>query len=150
MAGRPVAFYFKQLDDAQGIVAEVRRLAALDRACREALPPTLGSQASVGSYLDGRLKIYATTGAVAAKLRQIAPRIAAGLRARGVEVTAIDVQVQAGIGKSAVREEPPRTLPETAVAGLEALRRSMPPSPLRDAIAHLLDVTARQAGKDKR
>jgi hypothetical protein len=147
VAQRPVAFYFKQLDDTQGIVAEVRRLAALDRACRESLPLALRPHASVGGCHNGRIKIYASSGAVAAKLRQVAPRLTAGLRARGIEVTAIDVQVQAGIGKTAIGEGPRRALSGAAVNDLEALRDALAPSPLKDAVERLLRQAARDPEK---
>lgn len=137
MTGRRIALYFKQLDDPGGIVAEIRRLIALDRICRDILPVPLGRATQVGGIRNGRIKLYATNGPVAAKLRQMAPRLVAELRASAPEVTSVDVQVQAGFEKSG---EPRgrRALSGPAVRELEALRDTLDPSPLRDAIERLL------------
>lgn len=147
MTGRRVDFYFKQLDGATGIVAEVRRLAAVDQLCRDALPPSLRPFFNVGAYRNGRIKIYATTGAAAAKLRQISPRISAALRERGLEVTGIDLQVQPGPGKSPTPPGPRRVLSKEAINDLESLQAALGPSPLRDAIERLLR-RAVKAGDD--
>lgn len=137
MTGRQVAFFFRQLDAQSGVLAEVRHLLALDPICRGALPPPLRRSVSVGGYRNGRIKLYATNGPAAAKLRQMAESLAAELRARGVEVTAIDVQVQVPVGKSANSTDP-RSLPAKAVEELKALRDELAPSPLRDSVERLL------------
>lgn len=126
-------------------MAEVQHLLALDRICRGALPPSLRRSVSVGGYRNGRIKLYATNGPAAAKLRQIAVSLAAKLRARGVEVTAIDVQVQVPLGKSADPVSR-RGLPKRAVEDLATLRDELPPSPLRDAIERLLLRARKSAG----
>jgi hypothetical protein len=138
VTGRPVRIYIKELDDSSGIVAEVRRLAALDQVCGSVLPPSLRPFATVGAYRNGRIKIYATSGGVAAKLRQIAPRLSNELRKRGLEVTGIDFQVQAGIGKTPNVAGPQRTLSDEAISDLEALRDRLAPGPLRESIDNLL------------
>jgi hypothetical protein len=71
-----------------------RRLLGLQRAFESATP--LARQSRVANYKLGRIVIYAANGAVAAKLRQMEPRLAALFRSEATEVTGIDIRVQPG------------------------------------------------------
>jgi hypothetical protein len=71
-----------------------RRLLGLQRTFESATP--LARQSRVANYKLGRIVIYAANGAVAAKLRQMEPRLAALFRSAATEVTGIDIRVQPG------------------------------------------------------
>jgi hypothetical protein len=76
--------------------AHARRLVRLQQVFESATP--LARHSRVANMRSGKIVIYAINGAVAAKLRQIEPRLAAILRNEAQEVTGIDIRVQPGVG----------------------------------------------------
>ena len=88
----------------------------------------------------GKLFIHATNGAVAAKVRQLGPRIASELSNKGVKVTQIEVRVQAGIPYPPKNNYERPALPGMRQKqGLTALARNLPAaSPLKAALDRLL------------
>jgi hypothetical protein len=88
------------------LIIETAGLSALTRATRHitvlqrlytvCAPPEMLSMSRVVGHLDGMLVIAADNGAIAAKLRQLVPRLLEKLQKQGAEVTAIRVQVQVG------------------------------------------------------
>lgn len=73
-----------------------RRLVGLQRTFESATP--LARQARVANFKLGKIVIYAANGAVAAKLRQIEPRLAAAFRSVAPEVTGTEIRVQPANG----------------------------------------------------
>jgi len=71
-----------------------QRIAALQRLYVVCAPPDMARASRVVNNHDGMLVIAADNGAIAAKLRQQAPRLLKNLQKQGVEVTGIRVQVQ--------------------------------------------------------
>lgn len=69
-------------------------IAALQRLYVVCAPPDMARASRVVNNRDGMLVIAADNGAVAAKLRQQAPRLLKNMQKQGVEVTGIQVQVQ--------------------------------------------------------
>jgi hypothetical protein len=116
------------------------RLARLQSVLHAAMPSNLARGARVANLKNGRLIIHADNGAVAAKLRQLAPRLADLARVEAAEVTGIDIRVQGRPGN------PPRVAPKTlmplgsrAKRGLTLLEKSLPEgSKLRAALARLV------------
>ncbi|MFN0161024.1 MAG: DciA family protein [Burkholderiales bacterium] len=74
-------------------------LLRMRRLLQETLPPPLAHAIEVANLSQGVLLIRVANGAVAAKLRQLAPRLVAACSSSGAEVSAIEVQVQ-GQGRS--------------------------------------------------
>ena len=82
----------------------MQRIAALQRLYEVSAPPELISASRVVGDRDGTLMIAADNGAIAAKLRQLAPRLLKNLQKQWAEVTGIHIQVQ-------VSQAPPRPQP---------------------------------------
>ncbi len=83
--------------DTAGLTALTRAtqcIAALQRRYTICAPPELLSMSRVINHRDGMLVIAADNGAIAAKLRQLAPRLLKNLQKQGPEITAIQIQVQ--------------------------------------------------------
>lgn len=83
------------------------------------------------------LTVAADNGAIAAKLRQMTAELAAQLRQRGVEVTAIQVQVQV----SAPPFTPPPKAPSLSQSGKNQLAKfadKLADSPLKNALNRLV------------
>ena len=61
----------------------------------EIAPPQLAQRCALGGFFKRKLTIYARNGAIAAKLRQTLPSLLSKFQAKGYEVTAIRIAVQA-------------------------------------------------------
>ncbi len=119
--------------------AHARRLLRLQRVFLSATP--LALQSRIANLRSGRIVIHARNSAVAAKLRQIEPRLTDVFRSEAAEVTGIDIRVQpnrpteartahhrqAGIGQNQKR-------------ALTSFAASLPAdSPLGNALKKLVD-----------
>ena len=125
-------------DDALGNVAAAsRRVQQLQRIYLEAVPAAFSRASRVGWARAGVVSVIASNGAVAAKLRQLSPRILEGFRRHGLEFNSmrIEVQVDAGLGRPGARPREP--LPAVALDAIESALRSVAPSPLRAALQRL-------------
>lgn len=94
MATNRLGQLLNQIPELREVNSKVRLLLSIQSALGEALPAPLAETASAASLTDGKLVLFADNGAVAAKLKQMTPRILAFLRMRKFQVTAIQVQVQ--------------------------------------------------------
>ena len=126
-----------ELPQLQNLNREARQLLALQHALAGALPdePLLRSTAIVRSA-DGAMVLFADNGAVAAKLRHLAPRLLVFFRQRGVEVTGIRVQVQPSIRPNPLPRKQISLGPQARHA-ISRLSSKLPESPLRVALARL-------------
>ena len=97
---------------------------------------------------SGTVVVVADTSAVAAKLKQLTPRIVAEIVKFAPEVTSIQVEVQVTQG-SDVRPGPRPAIGPRGLASLRALREALPDSPLRGALDRLLERGARSDGQDQ-
>lgn len=114
------------------------------------LPIHLASAARIANLKRGKVIIHAGSGAVAVKLRQMAPRLTAGFVQQGQEVSGIEVRVQPG-GRISLpsRKVSPRKLGVQAKRSLTSLAAGLPEdSPLRAAIARLIaSAEGKKAGE---
>ena len=76
--------------------AHAQRLLRYQRYLEAALPPALRPHARVANLKADKLVVYARNAAVAAKVRQFAPRLAGVFASEGVKISEIDVRVQVG------------------------------------------------------
>lgn len=74
---------------------QANRLQRLQTLLESVLPAYLLPGTHVANLKRGKVVIHAASGAVAVKLRQLAPRLAEGFIQQGQEVTGIEVKVQA-------------------------------------------------------
>lgn len=125
--------------DTAGLSALTRtmqRLAALQRLYVVCTPPDLAQASRVVGDHDGMLVIAADNGAIAAKLRQLAPRLLKNLQKQRAEVTGIRVQVQVQRAAPAPRANAQKpTLPVDLIDNFESLSRQVKDPGLRSALA---------------
>jgi len=126
------------LDDLKAIHVRATRHAQLQLVYRAAVPKELARRSRVIDERSGTLVIAADTSGVAAKLRQLVPRIVADIVKCEPEVTAIRVEVQ--VNEDVVKRRPfrPQMTPQ-ALKDLAALRDALPESPLRQALSRLVE-----------
>jgi hypothetical protein len=118
--------------------AHAKRLLRFQRAFDLATP--LARQARIANFKSGRIVIHASNGAVAAKLRQIEPRLVSVFRLEAAEVTGIDVRVQPAFGGLSPAVPRPRAgIGLTQKRALTSLADSLPDgSSLKTALTRLL------------
>ena len=148
MAARKINFYLGSLrlaPEHQRLFSYTEKLTAMQQVFMKIAPPQLAQHCALGALVQGDLTIYARSGAIAAKLRQMLPSLLLKFRARGYEVTAIRIAVQANYNSITDTEKVVKRL-EIGQAGLESLSdlvSALPASPLRTAVAHLLKRQAK-------
>lgn len=73
---------------------KAQRLAELQQIFFDSAPPSLAQASRVKNYRAGTLFLSADNAAVAAKLKQLAPRLLVNIQIRVPEITGIRVEVQ--------------------------------------------------------
>jgi len=135
--------YLETAEGAGQVLAHARLLIKLTRLYQEVAPPHLGRSSHLANYKSGTVVIHAFNGAVAAKLRQLAPTLTRGFSQKGIECNEVQIKVQADetIKQSTTSTQKP--LSARTSQELEGLRDSLPESPLRAALETLLARTSR-------
>jgi hypothetical protein len=127
-----------------GLLATARAHMDLEQHLRAALPAALQTSCHVLNFEEGQLTIGVPAAAHSAKLRQLAPRIAASLEKRGWQVNGIAVRVQASLSRplgGVVAPNPvgrPNQINASGIEAFEALQNSVEDGPLARAIARLV------------
>lgn len=125
-----------------GVLATARMHLQIQQVVGTVLPPALSAVCVVAKLEPSRLQLAVPSAAHAAKLRQLAPRIAQALNTQGWNINEIAVRVQAGMPRPGAKApRPPREaelLGKTALDAFETLQESLRPGPLADAVARLL------------
>jgi len=78
------------------LAARAADLIELRRLYRDNVPAGLAQASQVANFRDGMVILVAGNSAVAAKLKQLVPRLTALFQEKGWQINAIKVQVQAG------------------------------------------------------
>ncbi len=118
-------------------VATSRQIGQLERAYRAIAPAALTRSSRVLGYDGKRLVLAADNGAVASKLRQLAPQMISSFRTKGCEVTGIQIQVQVRTGPLP-RHVQPRTLGPQGRRALGELAADLPEGDLKAAVQRLV------------
>lgn len=135
--------YLEAADGAGKIMAHARLLVKLAHIYKEIAPAHLSQASSLANFKSGIVVVHAVSGAVAAKLRQLGPTLADGFCKRGVECSGVQVKVQARKMSAQSMSSTKKPLTPGASRSLEGLRDSLPSSPLRSALATLLERSAK-------
>jgi hypothetical protein len=138
---RSLNTYLRSAKDLARLAAHADRLLALQQTYAQIAPQYLAEASQVANYKSGKVVIHAASGAVAAKIMQLEPRLRGEFFKRGCEVTEITVRVQVRARPDAApAPRPVREISGTAVQGLTWLESSLPAdSPLGSALKRLLD-----------
>ncbi len=136
MATERIGTLLYRLPELRALTSGLKRIATLQATLADALPRNLAASTSLAVSEANELVLYAENGAIAAKLKQLTPRILVFLQQRGIEVTGIRVQVQVSL-----RHKPlPRKQISLSTTGAEAVRqlaKRLEKSPLRLALERL-------------
>lgn len=137
MPAHRINYFLKTPSDAPSWLDEVRQLNKLQQTFSGLVPPPLARACTVGQYARGTMLIYADNGAIAAKLKQLTPRLLLDFWKTGLEVSVIRVEVQVRPSRP---EAPPicSRMSPAGLKSLESLASELPESPLREALDRLL------------
>jgi len=114
----------------------MQRLAALQRLYEVCTPPELTQASRVVGDRNGMLVIAADNGAIAAKLRQLAPRLLKNLQKQSAQITGIQVRIQ--VKEVTLDASPPAKNKELApdlIDDFEDLSKQVKDPGLRAALA---------------
>jgi hypothetical protein len=132
----------------RSLAREAERLKTFEHVLFEALPPALASASRVSSLKAGTLVVSTENSAIAAKLRQLAPRLVLHLRKSAIEITGIQVDVQVKTHKIKAEDDVTRpALPAEAIQEIARLSQRLPVSPLKTALTRL--ASRRGSGKSR-
>jgi hypothetical protein len=114
-------------------------MAALQADASRLLPGVFTS-CRILQLREGQLHIAVPNAALATRIRQMLPKLQAGLREKGWPVDGIRIKVQMMSGEDRVPDRPAAqaALPTHAVQAFAALAQSLDASPLRDALQSLV------------
>ena len=130
--------YLEATDGAGKVLAHARLLIKLANLYQKIAPAHLSQASTLANYKSGIIVIHATSGAVAAKLRQLAPSLADGFSKKGIECNGVQVKVQAPEINTQSMTSTQKPLSIKAEQSLCELRDHLPQSPLRNALENLL------------
>lgn len=140
----PLEIYLDAADGAGNVLAHAKLLIKLSKLYQKVAPLHLGQASCLANYKSGVIVIHAASGAVAAKLRQLAPTLAGSFSKMGIECNDVQVKVQARQISKQSSTSTQKPLSATASRELENLCASLPSSTLREALQSLLTRAAKQ------
>ena len=130
--------YLEATDGAGKVLAHARLLIKLANLYQKIAPAHLSQASTLANYKSRIIVIHATSGAVAAKLRQLAPSLADGFSKKGIECNDVQVKVQAPEINTQSMTSTQKPLSIKTEQSLCELRDHLPQSPLRSALENLL------------
>jgi hypothetical protein len=123
----------------KALVQKTQRLGEWHKRYADLAPPGLAQSSHVAGFRSGTLVLWADNAAVAAKLKQLTPRLMTALNKQANEITAIRVQVQpVRVTRRAEKKRALSGLPPKAVEEFAKLSASVSESPLKHAIDTLV------------
>lgn len=132
----PYAF-LNQADGIAALMPQAERLIKLREILASLLPESLARRCSVANYKQGRVLIFASNGATAAKLKLMLPSLLEQFSRRATEVTGLEVAVQALESKPQVAEKYAKISVEAA-SGIAKLCEQLPDSKLKTALVRIV------------
>jgi len=138
MALHTIGKLLSATEELKVLQARARRVQELQKHYFQSAPPELASASRVKNCRSGMLCISAENAAVAAKLRQLVPRLLASIRKFDLEVTGLRIEVQVTETRRSYKS-PKTSLSHRAIEEFDALARHMPESGLKSALEELVE-----------
>lgn len=122
-----------------GLLPTLEKMAALQADAGRILPGVF-TTCRVLQLREGQLHIAVPNAALATRIRQMLPKLQAGLREKGWPIDGIRIKVQMMSGEDRLPDRPvvQATMPTQAVQAFAELAQSLEASPLRDALQSLV------------
>lgn len=118
---------------------KAQHLLRLQQVFSESAPSSLAQASRVKNYREGTLFILADSAAVAAKLRQLAPRLLVNIQKQEPQITGIQVAVQVSGSQNGLDSVSKNNeLSIDSIEKFKKLSEAIPDSPLKSALANLV------------
>jgi hypothetical protein len=145
MAAKKIGFLLTAPGELGALSAKARRLSDLQQVFIDSAPPQLARASRVKSFRAGTLFLLADNATVAAKLRQLVPRLLSNIQKTEAEVTGIHIQVQVKLSTKRPRDEAkkPALSPET-IDEFRKLAERVPDENLKSALTKFVRRRARK------
>ena len=145
MPAHKIDFYLNSSNSLRQLANEARRIAELQQVFLQIAPQPLTQACSVRQLRAGTLVLLAENAAIAAKIKQLFPRLLTDYQKLGWQVTSIKVEVQVSetVQQPAAASARVRLSVET-IDNLGRLAARLEDSPLKQALAKLV---AHQRGR---
>lgn len=111
MASRSLYEHIASDEGIARYTAHAQRLLRYQRYLEVVLPPALRPHSRVANLRAGKLVIYASNAAVAAKVRHCATRLADVFAAEGTKISELEVRVQPSAGDASLPKAVPKPMP---------------------------------------
>ncbi len=122
------------------LISHAKLLLRLRTAADEVLPANLRRSCAIANLRQEKVVIFAENNAIAAKIRLYAPALLHGWAQRGLNVTGILVQAQAGAAVADPHRKPAQ-LSASAIAALRKIEAALDRSRLQEAQERLTNRT---------
>ena len=141
MAARNIADFLEADSKLARLSTHAGRLLKLQRIFERAAPAALAQHGRVANMKLGTVVIHAANSAIAAKIRQLTPRLTETFRQSGVDVNEIQVKVQPGSATTGLTKTQSRSeIGISTKQGLTSLAEKLPAdSPLKAALERFAD-----------
>ena len=136
MHSKNVDAYLEQPGGINSLMPQAKRLLELRQVLLDALPVPLSGLASVANYRNGRVVIIAANSSIAAKLKLLSPTLKNHFVRRGLQVTAMEFEVQPEV-QAATRRPKTAILSPSARRALATLSSQLPDSTLKTVVASM-------------
>jgi hypothetical protein len=134
-----IDFYLNSSNSLRRLTDEARRIAELQRVFMKIAPQPLTQACCVRQLRAGILSLLAENAAIAAKLKQLLPRLLTSYQKLGWQVTAIRVEVQVRNATSEVAtRRSTKHLSTESIKYLEQLAAGLEDSPLKQALTNMV------------
>lgn len=143
MHSKNLGAYLAQADGINSLMPQAKRLLELRQVLLDVLPEPLADSATVANYRQGRIVVFAVNSAIAAKLKLLAPALMNRFTALGVQVTALEIEVQPSLGAAKKRPKG-AILTEGARQALADLEAQLTDPKLKSTISA---IAAQKVGK---
>jgi len=141
MSAKAIKQILASAPELRPLTEQSRRLLHLQQLLRAALPVGIASQVAVGNFASGTLTITTVSGAAAAKLRQIKPRLLKQLRRDERELNSIRILMQVSTPHNSLHKKK-IFLDHAARDALLTLSSRLESSSLRSAVIRLANRNA--------
>ena len=139
MPAHKIDFYLNSSNSLRQLADEARRLAELQQVFLNVAPQPLTLACSVRQLRAGTLVLLAENAAIAAKVKQLFPRLLTHYQKLGWQVTSIKVEVQVSeAGQQPAAGRARARLSIETIDNLERLAAGLEDSPLKQALARLV------------
>ncbi|HXZ55053.1 MAG TPA: DUF721 domain-containing protein [Burkholderiales bacterium] len=129
--------FLNQADAISALMPQAERLIELREILASLLPESLARHCSVANFKQGRVIIFASNGATAAKLKLMLPALLEQFSGRATEVTGLEVAVQA-LGSKPQPIEKHSKITSDAASELTALCEQLPDSELKKVLLRIV------------